>query len=126
MLRNTIALALLVVFCSCQGPTDTSEPLFEITVIDVSQLPSQFDSTRTYEYDFSTVHPESILTVVWKSGIKISQAWFPLDYFCKDLRGPRLTVELVKGDDRMTGFHFIKGTNRLLCSKTLRRYVILN
>lgn len=119
-------MILCVFFSFCDIPTDVSEPLFEITVIDVSQLSSQFDSTRTYEYDFSTVHPESILTVVWKSGIKVSQAWFPLDYFCKDLRGPRLTVELVRGDDRMTRFHFIKGINRLYCSKTLRRYVILN
>lgn len=106
-------------------PTDVSESLLEITLINVSELPVQLDTTRTYEYNFSSVHPESVLLVIWRKGIRFSQAWLPVDYRCKDMIGSRLTVELFEADSRMLDFDFHKGTGRLSCATTLRRYAVL-
>jgi len=126
MLKRAIIVLAVCFINSCNSPTDNVEPLFDITVIDVSELPQFIDPARTYEYNFSSVNPESVLTVLWRRGIRISQAWLPIDYLCKDMIGPRLTVELFAADDRMKEFDFMNGTGRLSCARKLMRYVILN
>ncbi|MBM4168143.1 MAG: hypothetical protein FJ215_03165 [Ignavibacteria bacterium] len=126
-MHKIVVRACVVLFISsCTSIADHAEPLFDIRVINSSEAPQFIDYERTYEYNFSSVNPESVLTVLWKNGFKISQAWLPIDYRCKDMIGARLTVELVKPDERMKSFDFRNGTGRLSCASQLMWYRILN
>ncbi len=126
-MHKIVVIGCAVLFInSCTSITDHAEPLFDIRVINSSEAPQFIDYERTYEYNFSSVNPESVLTVLWRSGFKISQAWLPIDYRCLDMIGARLTVELVKPDDRIKGFDFRNGTGRLSCASKLMWYRILN
>lgn len=80
------------------------------------------DTTRTYEYRFVQVDPDSLLTALWNAGVPVTQAWLPLDNRCADPRGPVFTVELSKPDPAILAFDFLLGTGRLACATQLRRY----
>jgi len=116
-----IALSLFTTSLSCQSPSQVVEPLFQVTPISGSQLPQQL-TEWTYSYKFTTVNPESLLAVLVKSGIPVSQAWLPLDNLCMDPVGPRFTIELTQQDDRVFNFDFVRGTGRLACATHLKWY----
>lgn len=108
------------------GNENPPKPKIKSVVISRDELPEHFDTSRTYVYRIGYVNPESLLTVIWNSGILISQAWFPLDNLCMDPIGPRFTVELANSDMRLTEFGFAKGVGRLLCATRLKKFTISN
>jgi hypothetical protein len=122
---NSLALiAPLLVALSCNSSNNVEDPLIQNSTIPVSNLPRYFDESRLFQYKFSRVNPESLLTELWRAGIPVSQAWLPLDNRCMDPVGPRFTVELFANDGRMEKFDFLNGSGRLACATMLKRYVI--
>lgn len=95
---------------------------FESATISSDQLPEQFDETVTFECLSYSVNAESLLTVLSKSGVRVSRAWFPLDNRCMGIIGPRFTVELASDNPRILEFGFQQGSGRLRCASQLKQY----
>lgn len=109
--------------CSDIGPGNM--PAIDSTTVFSRDVAVRVDPIRTYEYDFNTGPADSILTALWMSDLPIEEAWWPLNYLCADVRGPRLTVQLEgPRDAEMAEHDFEPGTGRLVCSQDLRQYVI--
>jgi hypothetical protein len=95
--------------------------------ISTAELPSEFDSSRTFHIAAGTVSDaEGLLIELWNSGIRPTRAWQPLDDRCNDPLGPRFTVELAVEDLRIHDFGFEGGVGRLQCSTRLIAYVVTN
>jgi hypothetical protein len=123
--RVLSSLGLLWVFvsaCSDLGPGNM--PVIDSTVVASADVVVRIDPLRTYEFDLNLGRVDSVLTALWSTGLRIDEAWMPLNYLCEDIRGPRLTVALEAPDDRMADHDFRLGTGRLACSEQLRQYVI--
>jgi hypothetical protein len=99
-------------------------PWVDSTSVTTASLTAR-DPSRTYEYAFSQVRPDSVLLALHEDEIPLVAAWLPLDYMCDDAIGPRLTVELSEPDTKMFQHDFVLGTGRLECSTNLRQYVVV-
>lgn len=121
----TTAPAILALCLAC-GDDEPTSPfvLVDSSVVASATVVPNIDATRTYEYDFSTVQPDSVLVALWNAGLPLTQAWLPVAYLCEDARGARLTVELATPDSRIEAHDFRLGTGRLGCSQDLWRYTI--
>ena len=118
----TIATATLAALAACSDPAGVSDLVVDSAVVSSGSVtPAE---GRTYEYDFGEVLPDSVLLALWQAGIQLETAWRPIAYRCEDARGPRLTVQLLSADDRMSEHDFTLGTGRLGCSEWLMRYVV--
>lgn len=128
MTRPILLTTAPAIFALCLACGD-DEPTSPFVLVDSSIVASatvvpNIDATRTYEYDFSTVQPDSVLVALWNAGLPLTQAWLPVAYLCEDARGARLTVELSSPDARIESHDFRLGTGRLACSQDLWRYTI--
>ncbi len=85
---------------------------------------AQLDTTRTFEYLFSSVQPESLLVALWRADLLISRAWLPLDDRCLSPLGPHFTAELLQADPRMIEHDVLKGTGRLACATSFKQFTI--
>jgi len=106
----------------CDDPTSVEHVQIDSTVVASSTVTP--DPARAYEYDFSAVRPDSVLSALWMAGLPVEVAWLPVDYRCDDPRGERLTVQLTEPDARMADHDFSPGTGRLMCAEELVRYVV--
>ena len=125
---STTALVLGAFAMSAACGNSEGPPLVTIdsTTVASATVAPLIDQERTYEYDFSEVRIDSVLIALWEDDLPVSQAWYPIQYLCEDLRGPRLTVELDAAEDAAMARHdFSLGTGRLQCSELLRRYYVL-
>ena len=104
------------------GRDDT--PAIRTFVVTSQDLPAEFDSARTFHYNFVCSNPESLLTTLWSSDLRVWQAWFPIDDLCMDPVGPRFTVELESGDSAIREFDFSPGDGRLHCATRLKRFIV--
>ena len=123
LLTAASALVTLCLACGDEEPTSPFVLLDSSMVASATVVPN-IDATRTYEYDFSAVRPDSVLVALWSAGLPLTQAWLPVAYLCEDARGPRLTVELTTPDARMASHDFRLGTGRLACSQDLWQYTL--
>jgi len=121
--RVMVLLVLAAVpACTDVGPEVMS--LIDSTVVTSAEVVVRIDPQRTYEYDMTGGRVDSVLTALWKAGLRVEEAWRPLNYMCLDIRGPRLTVALERANHRMEEHDFRLGDGRLACSQDLRQYVI--
>lgn len=132
MMRSIAFLsALLVLAMGCEGETEGIDepellklPDIESEIVSTTDVWEQIDPARTYWSRFGTVEPESLIVALWQAGLPVSRAWQPLDNRCMDPIGPRFTVELPKGDERILEHDFDTGPGRLLCSTTLEQFTV--
>jgi hypothetical protein len=125
MTRTTAALTLLLGFSiACQERTAPEGPVIESEIVAAADIVAQLDTTRTFEYLFSSVEPESLLVALWRADLPISRAWLPLDDRCLSPLGPHFTAELLQADPRIVEHDFLKGTGRLACATTLEQFTI--
>jgi hypothetical protein len=117
-----LAATALAALTACSDPAGVSNLVVDSAVVaSAGVTPAE---GRTYEYDFGEVRPDSVLLALWRAGIQVETAWWPIAYRCEDARGPRLTVQLLSADDRMSAHDFTLGTGRLGCSEWLVQYVV--
>ena len=119
-----LAGLVMTVVATCHVFGTADRPTIREFAVTSSDLPAEFDSTLTYHYDFVCANPESLLTELWNDGLRVWQAWLPLDNMCMDPIGPRFTVELEAGDSGVRDFGFSPGDGRLHCSSRLKRYTV--
>lgn len=112
----------LVAVPGCDDPGTLRAIHVDSTVVRSSSV--QPDPGRTWEYDPAGAPPDSVLATLWQLGFPLEVAWRPIAYRCDDPRGPRLTVQLARQDERMADHDFVQGTGRLACSEELMRYVV--
>ncbi len=115
---------LLVIFITFQTLSRDDEPTIRSLVVTSRDLPVEFDSTRTYHYNYLCTNPESLLTALWDADVRVWQAWLPLDNMCMDPVGPRFTVELESEDASVSDLDFSPGDGRLHCATRLKRFVV--
>ena len=118
----TLCIATLVM--ACQSVTQPSEPRIETRVIGREEFPQQFDTSRTYVYQYTTVNADSLIGELVKGGLPVSRAWYPLDNECMGPIGPKFTVELERNDTKMVDFGFTKGVDRLSCATKLKQFIV--
>jgi hypothetical protein len=118
-------LAVATTASSCYTDPAAPERSVDSAVIATGDWVDSLDPTRTYEYDFAEVRPDSVLFALYDDGIPLVRAFLPLHYLCEDARGGRLTVELEEPDGKMDPHDFSLGTGRLRCSPDVRRYVVV-
>ena len=99
-------------------------PTIRISVVSSQDLPAEFDSTRTYHYTLQCTNPESLITELWKSDVRVWQAWLPVDNICMGPIGPQFTVELEERNSAILHLNFSLGEGRLHCASQLKRFVI--
>jgi hypothetical protein len=117
--------AFMAALVACAGDEPTaSVPRIDSSVVASAAIAPTLDPARTYEYDFSTVRPDSVLLALWQAGLPLAEAWLPIAYLCEDARGARLTVALALPESRMEDFDFRLGTGRLRCSEELWQYTV--
>jgi hypothetical protein len=100
------------------------ELVMSSSIISSQELPTEFDSTRTFHYAFLLANPESLLTELWKANVRVSRAWLPLDNMCMGPIGPLFTVELEGEASAIPAFDFSQGEGRLHCATRLKQFVI--
>lgn len=118
-----LTVCALICLPGCTGSdavTDVTDVVIDSTVISSEGVAPV--EGRTYEYDFASSRPDSVLSALWLDGIAVDVAWRPLHYLCEDVRGGRLTVQLTAPDAAMAEHDFTLGTGRLVCSLDLMRY----
>lgn len=113
-----------VVVTSFQTFGKDDKPTMRIVVISSEDLPSEFDSARTYHYASLCTNPESLLTELWNADVRVWRAWLPLDNQCMGPIGPLFTVEIRGEDSAILDFDFSSGEGRLHCATRLKRFVI--
>ena len=117
------ALVLLLAAGACEAPSASIENV----EVSADQLPSEFDSTRTFHLATGPVaDPLPILRDLLDSQIDVRRAWQPLVDSCLDPLGPRLTVELEGDDPLVLAFGFARGEGRLRCATRLMAYVVVS
>lgn len=119
MKRRHMAWAIALLLACGEAPPGPA--LFEDDVTTDVVL-ARLDPARTYEYRFTTVRPESVITALLDAGIPVEEAYLPLDNVCLDPRGPVFTVTLLEPDTRILAHDFDPGTGRLACATLVRRY----
>ncbi len=101
------------------GPSITSR------VITTGELPSEFDTARTYHYRLPSLRdPEGVLVALLNAGFSVSRAWQPLDDCCLDPQGPTFSVELEVDDPGIQAQGFERGVGRLWCATMLTEYTV--
>ena len=119
------ALALLLALVvACGGRTSSDRPIIRSEIVSAREVVGQLDASRTYEYQFTLVDPESLLTALWRAHLPISQALLALDNRCLGPRGPLFTVELTQPDPRILDHDFRLGLGGLVCATTLKRFTV--
>jgi len=123
MLAVLVLVAVALTACEDVGPDNVLR--IDSTIVASADVVPRVNPARTYEYDRHTNRMDSVLTALWSAGLPVEEAWWPVNYLCEDVRGPRLTVALERPEDsRMADHDFSLGTGRLQCSADLRQYVI--
>ncbi|HEX5043024.1 MAG TPA: hypothetical protein VFV75_08960 [Candidatus Polarisedimenticolaceae bacterium] len=132
----TIVVAAATILLACGGgdgvlqvpaPATDDTPNIVAEEIAVTELPGQFDTSRTFRLDRANLEdPEGLLRQLWAVGIRSRRAWQPLDdpSYCMDILGPTFTVELEADDPRIEAYGFSRGEGRLFCAGTLMEYTI--
>jgi hypothetical protein len=117
------ALALLLAAGACEAPGATIESM----EISADQLPSEFDSTRTFHLTTGPVaDPLPIVRDLLDAQIDVRRAWQPLVDNCLDPLGPRFTVEIEADDPLVLAFGFTRGEGRLRCATRLTAYIVVS
>jgi hypothetical protein len=127
---HAAAVLFFFVIVSCAPGTEPDSCRVTTSIIAKSDLPPRIlaDTTRTFAYfGAQPANPDSLLQVLCAAGIRVNEAWLPLDNLCLDPIGPRFTVELSGADDRIKTHGFRNGYgNRLICATQLKRFVVSN
>jgi hypothetical protein len=118
VLACTAALPALGTGCS-ESPVEvelTSEELAGNDVVIPIDGP-------VYRYLLSTVNADSLLRLMRRDGVPVTEALLPLEDLCADPLGPRFTVLLSREFEEITTFHFERGSGIRACTTRVRRYV---
>jgi hypothetical protein len=108
---------------ACAGSPSESESHLLSTEVPASSLPDQGLGPGAYHHSSPSASPESLLAVLRNTGIRVREAWAPLDNQCMDPIGPTFTVVVAPTDGpRLGRLGFLPGEGRLLCATTLRHY----
>ena len=104
------------------------EPTIEARTITASELPAEFDESRTYYYRSANLQdPEGMIVTLWHAGFHATRAWQPLDSStppCFDPLGATFTVELEVDDAAIVDKGFTRGVGRLFCAATLTEFTV--
>ena len=124
------AFTPLLLLFSCKTPPEVSGPNLPSVRSDIilqSDLPYEFDTTRTYVLEKLPENPDSLLTLMVREGIPFVQGWVPFFDDCPmdRLNRSTLTVELAHDDLRIAQYGFRRGVGFLGCSTHLTRYRIV-
>lgn len=117
---RVLALILAIGGCETPGPT------IQAAEVSPDDLPSAFDTTRTYHAAAGSVDdPMFTIRELLDARIPVRRAWQPLDDRCSDPLGPRFTVDLERDDPRIRSYGFERGEGRLRCATRLMTYVVV-
>jgi hypothetical protein len=119
-----ILAGVTLAFLGCYGSRgDERQPQIGVIQITASQLPTAFDTDRTFHRRIPGAQdPEGMLLALADEGLRPIRAWEPLDNLCLDPVGPTFTVELFRNDPRIEGKGYDRGDGRLGCSTQLLLY----
>lgn len=117
-------LAWCIVALSCAQATGPEAVTIRIVETSARDLPA-VDPSRLYKYRFARVAADSLLHVLLRERIPVSEARLPLEDLCMDPVGPRFTLVLLTPDDRLEGFSFDPGNGIRACTSRVRRYIVL-
>ena len=117
------AAIALAVATGCRSATAGGETGFQVSEVSASQLPPT-NAELTYKYRFATVKADSVLRVLVRASVPVSEASLPLEDVCMDPVGPRFTVVLSRPYAGMDVFDFEPGTGIRACTTRVRRYVV--
>ena|SRR3989442_4989065 len=127
-----VVVIVALLFSACRSESGsanvvTPEPTIESRTITVSELPVEFDESRTYYYRAANLKdPEHTIIALWQAGFHTTRAWQPLDNpLCADPLGPTFTVELEVDSPEIVDRGFQRGVGRLFCATTLTEFLVL-
>src|SRR6266704_46028 len=127
----SVVVIVALIFSACQSESGSanvapSEPTIQSRTITVSELPVEFDKSRTYYYRAANLQdPEHMIVALWQAGFHTTRAWQPLDNpLCADPLGPTFTVELEVDSPAIVDRGFQRGVGRLFCATTLTEFLV--
>lgn len=126
MLRIGIGRAAWIVVALAAGAAACSDgtspgPLFDAEVVTPDLL-SNVDPTRLYRHTQGGIRADSLLPILYISGVRFSEAWDPIAHQCAGPIGPRLTLVVSAGAGGAASFGFEPGNGIEACTTSVRRY----
>jgi hypothetical protein len=122
-LRVLLVAIAFAAATACHSATDGGDGGVQTSDVSSARLHVP-NPELTYRYRFATVNADSLLRVLARANVPVSEAWLPLEDLCMDPVGPRFTVILARHYAGMDVFDFDPGNGIRACTTRIRRYVV--
>lgn len=111
---------MLLLLVACADATAPAAPRW--VTDEVAGLEVATDAAATYRYRPAAADADSLLVALWRAGVRVAEAWQPLEDLCADPVGPRFTIRLEAADPRVLALDFETGSGIRPCTVRVRRY----
>ncbi len=120
-MRGISKLALVAVIAA--GCTDavSAGPEFDSEVVTPGALGNP-NPSQQYRHTSANVRADSLLPIIFISGLRFSEAWEPISDECEPPVEPRLTLVVTAGAGSAASFGFEPGNGIEPCTLSVRRY----
>lgn len=118
--RAGTALAFAGVLGACTDATSAGR-LLDSEVVTPDQL-AQIEPVRLFRHTETGIRADSLLPIMYISGVRFSEAWDPIAHQCAAPLEPRLTLVVHVGASQTASFGFEPGNGIEPCTTSVRRY----
>ena len=118
--RTAPAVVLAAVLGACTDATSAGA-LFESEIVTPDQL-AEIEPARLFRHTETGIRADSLLPIMYISGVRFSEAWDPIAHQCAAPLGPRLTLVVNVGASQTASFGFEPGDGIEPCTTSVRRY----
>lgn len=118
--RWATVLAFATVLGACTDATSAG-PLFDSEVVTPDQL-AEIEPARLFRHSESGIRADSLLPIMYISGVRFSEARDPIAHDCVAPLVPRLTLVVNVGASQTASFGFVPGDGIEPCTTSVRRY----
>jgi hypothetical protein len=114
------ALVFAGVLGACTDATSAG-PLFDSEVVTPDQL-AEVEPVRLFRHTETGIRADSLLPILYISGVRFSEARDPIAHECDSPLVPRLTLVVNVGASQTASFGFVPGDGIEACTTSVRRY----
>ena len=117
---------VLVATSACSDATRPVDLRYTAEDVSLAELPD-YEAARLFRYTRAAARADSLLRVLTAGGIRVTEAWEPIEDLCLgagDPIGPRFTIVLDGAAGLVATFGFEPGNGIRPCTTRVRRYVI--